>query len=275
MAYGIAAAAARRRAQMARTKQTKQSKRKADDGDSPNVKRRKTEKAELERLKKELEDYVAANEAHRGTERYESEVAKRKKAYDDFYAKTLNGLTAARVAKRCEAALDAAAKAYAALEKARTASNSRTASGRRAITRLEAELAEARKLLTPQQRRDRVARTRADASETVRTLSTQLTALERRGATDAAHEEDVARMKKDLAQAEKKVAYLEANGEAKKVLEEFRIRLRVVKLSGKGGSAFRREVEAAEKAFESFLRPRLPLDTTEEQATLRAMVEKF
>ena len=46
-------------------------------------------------------------------------------------------MAAASWAKRFDGALDAAAKVYAALETARTASNSGTASGRRAITRLE------------------------------------------------------------------------------------------------------------------------------------------
>ena len=276
MAYGIAAAAAaRRRAQMARTKQTKQSKRKADDGDSPDVKRRKTEKAELERLKKELEDYVAANEAHRGTERYEAEVAKRKKAYDDFYAGTLRGKSAAGRTRQSEAALDAAAKAYAALETARTALNSRTASRGRDITRLEAELAAARRLLTPKSSTDLAERTRTDATKNVRTLTTQLRALERRGATDAAHKEDVAKTRKVLEKAERRVARLRANAESLNVLEEFRIRLRVVKLSGKGGPAFRRDVEAAEKALATFRLRAKQIDKTDETATLRAMVEKF
>ena len=257
---------------MARTK------RKADDGQGYCIKKRcKTEKAELERLKKELEDYVAANEAHRGTERYEAEVAKRKKAYDDFYAKTLRAVAAASRTRTGEAALDAAAKVYAKLETARTASNSTTASGRRAITRLESELAEAQRLLTTVNKKsdtDRAQRRRTEAAEKVRTLTTQLRALERRGATDAAHEDDVAKTRKALEKAERRVAQLRANAESLKVVEELRMRLRAVKLSGKGGPAFRRDLESAETALET-IRTRRKSDTTDQQATLRAMVEKF
>ena len=74
MAYGIAAAAAAPPSADGADGR----RRKAGDADSAQ-KRRKTETVELKRLEKELEDYVAANETHSGTERYEAEVASARK----------------------------------------------------------------------------------------------------------------------------------------------------------------------------------------------------